>query len=112
MDVRPRPRGAAPGPRARDGGAISSGVAKDRVPPGSQTSLREANRARVLTVVQQRGSITQVELAGVTGLSAATISNIVKELTVSGVLTTTPSTRSGSPDLSRTRMALLRTQCT
>lgn len=75
--------------------ALSSGVPKDRVPPGSQTSLREANRARVVTVVQQRGSITQVELAGVTGLSAATISNIVKELTVVGVLTTTPTSRSG-----------------
>lgn len=68
---------------------------KDRVPPGSQTSLREANRARVITVVQQRGSITQVELAGVTGLSAATVSNIVKELTVAGVLSTTPTSRSG-----------------
>lgn len=68
---------------------------KDRVPPGSQTSLREANRARVITVVQQRGSLTQVELAGVTGLSAATISNIVKELTVAGVLSTTPTSRSG-----------------
>lgn len=45
--------------------------------------------------VQQRGSITQVELVGVTGLSAATISNIVKELTVAGVLSTTPTSRSG-----------------
>jgi predicted NBD/HSP70 family sugar kinase len=70
-------------------------VAKDRVPPGSQTSLREANRARVITVVQQRGSITQVELATVTGLSAATISSIVKELTTAGVLSTTPTSRSG-----------------
>jgi len=70
-------------------------VPKDRVPPGSQTSLREANRARVVTVVQQRGSITQVELAGVTGLSAATVSNIVKELTGAGVLSTTPTSRSG-----------------
>ncbi|WP_250445623.1 ROK family transcriptional regulator [Actinotalea sp. C106] len=70
-------------------------MAKDRVTPGSQTSLREANRARIVGVVQQRGSITQVELAGVTGLSAATISNIVKELTGAGVLTTTPTSRSG-----------------
>lgn len=68
---------------------------KDRVPPGSQTSLREANRARVITVVLQRGAITQVELAGVTGLSAATVSNIVKELTAAGVLSTTPTSRSG-----------------
>lgn len=68
---------------------------KDRVPPGSQTSLREANRARIIDAVQQRGAITQVELVGVTGLSAATISNIVKELTAAGVLNTAPTSRSG-----------------
>ena len=68
---------------------------KDRVPPGSQTSLREANRARLIDAVQKRGSITQVELVGATGLSAATISNIVKELTLAGVLNTTPTSRSG-----------------
>ena len=67
----------------------------DRVTPGSQTSLREANRARVVNAVQQRGSLTQVELAGVTGLSPATVSNIVNELTASGVLHTAPTTRSG-----------------
>jgi predicted NBD/HSP70 family sugar kinase len=70
-------------------------VVKDRASGGSQTSLREANRARIVGVVQQRGSITQIELAGATGLSAATISNIVKELTAAGVLQTTPTSRSG-----------------
>jgi len=70
-------------------------VPTDRVPPGSQTSLREANRARIIDAVQQRGAITQVELVGVTGLSAATISNIVKELTAAGVLNTAPTSRSG-----------------
>jgi len=75
--------------------AIISGVPTDRVPPGSQTSLREANRARIIDAVQQRGAITQVELVGVTGLSAATISNIVKELTAAGVLHTAPTSRSG-----------------
>jgi predicted NBD/HSP70 family sugar kinase len=39
--------------------------------------------------------LTQVELAGLTGLSPATVSNIVKELSSAGVLHTTPSTRSG-----------------
>ncbi len=48
-----------------------------------------------MSAVQQRGSLTQIELAGVTGLSPATVSNIVKELTASGVLHTSPSTRSG-----------------
>ncbi|MFB9956234.1 ROK family transcriptional regulator [Cellulomonas denverensis] len=67
----------------------------DRVTPGSQSSLREANRARIVSAVQQRGSLTQVELAGVTGLSPATVSNIVKELTSAGVLNTSSSIRSG-----------------
>lgn len=66
-----------------------------RVTPGSQTSLREANRARIVAAVQQHGSLTQVELSGITGLSPATVSNIVKELTGTGVLSTSPSTRSG-----------------
>jgi len=72
-----------------------SRVVDDRVTPGSQTSLREANRARIVNAVQQRGSLTQVELAGLTGLSPATVSNIVNELTGSGVLHTSPTTRSG-----------------
>ncbi|MCE7082022.1 ROK family transcriptional regulator [Streptomyces sp. ST2-7A] len=67
----------------------------DRVTPGSQTSLREANRARIVEAVQRRGALTQIELAGVTGLSPATVSNIVKELAAAGVLHTSPSTRSG-----------------
>ncbi len=70
-------------------------MAKDRATPGSQTALREANRARIVAVVQQRGSITQIELAGLTGLSPATVSNIVKELTQAGVLQTAPTSRSG-----------------
>jgi predicted NBD/HSP70 family sugar kinase len=45
--------------------------------------------------VKHHGGLTQVELAGTTGLSPATVSNIVKELSISGVLNTTPSTRSG-----------------
>ena len=76
-------------------GGIVAAVRADRVTPGSQTSLREANRARIVSAVQQRGSLTQIELAGVTGLSPATVSNIVKELTSAGVLHTSPSTRSG-----------------
>lgn len=74
---------------------ILTAVRTDRVTPGSQTSLREANRARLVGAVQQRGSLTQVELAGITGLSPASVSNIVKELVEAGVLSTAPSTRSG-----------------
>jgi predicted NBD/HSP70 family sugar kinase len=70
-------------------------VSITKATPGSQTSLREANRARIVDAVKKHGGLTQVELAGATGLSPATVSNIVKELTASGVLHTTPSTRSG-----------------
>lgn len=48
--------------------------------PGSQTSLREANLARVRETLRRDGSMTQVELAQRTGLSPASISNLVKDL--------------------------------
>lgn len=63
--------------------------------PGSQTSLREANRARIVDSLKHHGHLTQVELAGATGLSPATVSNIVKELSQSGVLHTEIASRSG-----------------
>ncbi|MCU1470231.1 MAG: family transcriptional regulator [Glaciihabitans sp.] len=70
-------------------------VSITKATPGSQTSLREANRARIVDAVKRHGGLTQVELAGATGLSPATVSNIVKELTASGVLHITMTTRSG-----------------
>ena len=63
-------------------------MADQRRTPGSQTSLREANRGRIVDAVKKHGGLTQVELAGATGLSPATVSNIVKELSESGVLST------------------------
>lgn len=41
------------------------------------------------------GGLTQVELVGATGLSPASVSNIVKELAAQGILNTAHSTRSG-----------------
>ena len=70
-------------------------VARRNAPPGSQTSLREANRARVVESLKRHGRLTQIELAGSTGLSPATVSNIVKELTASGLLHTSFTTSSG-----------------
>lgn len=70
-------------------------MATQRRTPGSQASLREANRARIVNAIKKHGGLSQVELAGITGLSAATVSNIVKELSLSGVLHTTQSIRSG-----------------
>lgn len=63
--------------------------------PGSQTSLREANRGRIVDAVKKYGGLSQIELSGLTGLSPATVSNIVKELTGAGVLNTAPGLRSG-----------------
>ena len=64
-------------------------------PPASATSLREANSARVVDAVKRYGQITQVELAAATGLSPATISNIVKSLLSQGVVETQNTVRSG-----------------
>ncbi|KGN33833.1 transcriptional regulator [Knoellia sinensis KCTC 19936] len=63
--------------------------------PGSQASLREMNRLRVLDTVREHGALTQVEIAGVTGLSAATVSNVVKELDSAGAVILSPSIRNG-----------------
>ena len=70
-------------------------VKASRGAPGSQASLREANRARVLSVIRQYGAMTQVEIAALSGLSAATISNMVGELAAAGAVTVSPSIRNG-----------------
>lgn len=70
-------------------------VVRRTSPPGSQSSLREANRARLIESLKRHGRLTQVELAGSTGLSPATVSNIVKELTAAGLLHTSFTSRSG-----------------
>jgi len=49
----------------------------------------------VIESLKRHGRLTQVELAGSTGLSPATVSNIVKELTASGLLHTSFTSRSG-----------------
>lgn len=63
--------------------------------PGSQSSLREANAQRIVETLHSYGAITQVEISAATGLSAATVSNIVKQLEGDGVLRTSATTRSG-----------------
>lgn len=71
------------------------GVPRTRTTPGSQASLREANRRRIVEALRLHGGITQVEIAHATGLSQATVSNIVKELRADGVLTIGPTSRNG-----------------
>jgi predicted NBD/HSP70 family sugar kinase len=70
-------------------------VKASRAAPGSQASLREANKARVLSVIRQYGAMTQVEIAGLSGLSAATVSNMVGELASAGTVGVSPSIRNG-----------------
>ncbi|WP_300015393.1 ROK family transcriptional regulator [Pseudonocardia sp.] len=63
--------------------------------PGSLTSLRAANHARVLAVLQASGARTQAELARATGLAQSTVSNIVRELAGSGAVSVNRVRRDG-----------------
>jgi predicted NBD/HSP70 family sugar kinase len=70
-------------------------MARPSAPPGSQASLREANRQRIVDALTTHGSLAQIELADITGLSPATVSNIVRELATANVISTTFGSRSG-----------------
>src|SRR6266487_3523067 len=63
--------------------------------PGSQSALRRANQLRVLGAVRTAGMPTQAEIARLTGLSAATVSNIVRELREAGTVVVSPTLASG-----------------
>lgn len=63
--------------------------------PGSQSSLHRANLERVVRAVRLAGSLTQAEIARSTGLSAATVSNIVRELKDTGTVEVTPTSSGG-----------------
>ncbi|WP_405683744.1 ROK family protein [Streptomyces sp. NBC_00057] len=63
--------------------------------PGSQTSLHRANLERVVRAVRMAGALTQAEIARSTGLSAATVSNIVRELKEGGTVEVTPTSAGG-----------------
>ncbi|MCG2799201.1 MAG: ROK family transcriptional regulator [Cellulomonas sp.] len=62
---------------------------------GSQSALRGANRGLILDAVKRHGGLTQVELAGATGLSEATVSTIVKELVGAGLVDVRSTVRTG-----------------
>jgi predicted NBD/HSP70 family sugar kinase len=57
--------------------------------------LHRANLERVVRAVRLAGSLTQAEIARTTGLSAATVSNIVRELRGSGTVQVTPTSSGG-----------------
>lgn len=54
--------------------------------PGSQSALRRANRARIIAELGRGRAPSQAELARVTGLAAATVSNIVRDLERDGLV--------------------------
>ncbi|GHG49088.1 transcriptional regulator [Sinomonas cellulolyticus] len=62
--------------------------------PGSQSALRKLNEQRIVETLTS-GPATQAELARQTGLSTATVSNIVKVLQDANVVATEPTTSSG-----------------
>ncbi len=66
-----------------------------RPSPGSPTSLKEANQERLLEALRFAGTMTQAELARFTGLAPSTVSNIVRELTASGLLRVSPTVSHG-----------------
>ncbi|MHA7274834.1 MarR family transcriptional regulator [Arthrobacter sp. TMT4-20] len=66
-----------------------------RTGPGSQKSLRNRNLASIQRNLIDHGQLTQIELAQVTGLSPATVSNLVKVLLTEGEVSSSPTTRSG-----------------
>lgn len=80
--------------------------------PGSTSALRTANQRRVVDVLRGRSGtlpadgvpLTQAELARITGLAPATVSNIVRELATAGLLDTEPGSgrRGTTVRLSRT----------
>lgn len=79
----------AEGPRAT-GSAFMK-----RTTPGSQASLRESNGRRVLEALRLFGSLTQAEIARRTGLSPATVSNIVGQLREAGTVEVSPTSAGG-----------------
>ncbi|HXD28697.1 MAG TPA: ROK family transcriptional regulator [Arthrobacter sp.] len=65
-----------------------------RKSPGSQSALRHLNQQRIIDCLLA-GPSTQADLARQTGLSTATVSNIVKFMQTAGLVTTEPTTSSG-----------------
>lgn len=62
--------------------------------PGSQSALRHLNQQRIIECLLS-GPSTQAELSRQTGLSTATVSNIVKIMQDAGLVSTEPTTSSG-----------------
>jgi predicted NBD/HSP70 family sugar kinase len=76
--------------------SIHSGTDRGRRhSPGSQTSLRNRNQQRIVEALVHLGPSTQADLARRTGLSTATISNIVTKMSAEGLVSVEPTNRHG-----------------
>src|ERR1700712_56135 len=76
--------------------SIHSGTDRGRRhSPGSQTSLRNRNQQRIVEALVHLGPSTQADLARRTGLSTATISNIVTKMSAEGLVSCEPTNRPG-----------------
>lgn len=73
----------------------ASGSPVDARQPGSQSALRLSNQQRLIRTLLDVGPLTQAELSRQTGLSTATVSNIVRALLGRGLVTTSQVTSSG-----------------
>lgn len=62
---------------------------------GSPAALRAANTGRLQAALDRRGPLTQAQLSRETGLSPATVSNLVKQLRAQHLVRTAPVTSSG-----------------
>jgi predicted NBD/HSP70 family sugar kinase len=75
--------------------AISGSPVRGARNPGSQGALRHLNQDRLFEFLLANGPSTQAELARGTGLSTATVSNIVRDMAAKGVVETSPVNSSG-----------------
>lgn len=75
---------------------MTSQTGLGRSAPGSPASLRTANQQRLLDVLRAGGGelpaapLSQADLARITGLAPATVSNIVRDLVAEGLIDTIP----------------------
>ncbi len=63
--------------------------------PGTQAALRQANQQRVIETLRAGGTLTQADIARTTGLSAASVSNIVRELSQRGTVSVRQTSSNG-----------------
>ncbi len=63
--------------------------------PGSTSALRRANTVRVLSLVRESDGLVQAEIARRSGLSPATVTNLVRDLVAEGAVTVSDCTVNG-----------------